>query len=893
MISLLYVDDEPALLDVCRLFLEQEGDISVVTAGTVEEALSRVATGTFDVIISDYQMPDIDGLSFLRIIRRQFPDMPFILFTGRGREEVAVEAINSGADSYIQKGGDPRAQYKELSHRVRQIVRRRKAESELRLMKFSVDHASEGIVWMRVNGEVAYYNDAICAMLGYTPQEFSTLSVADLRPHLSPESLSSGWDRLLARQCAIVEENLLKKDGSFLPVEVVLNYNEQGANPLIFAFVRDISDRRHSEENLRKAVQRLLQMEDGLHHQFDELKKSDHAMREIGQRYQLLSAKTKDWIWEIDAQCRITSSSHQVREILGFDPAELAGKRFSDLQSPACALRGLPGLIGILEKKEVFGPVLLRVLHRDGREVLLELSGIPAHSREGSFSGFYGVARDISGKNLPGSAPQAGPLRYNSLLEQSGDAIFVTDVQTGLLTDANQHALRLVKRTLPEIRAMPESGLYRSPEGDPVRGENPGTLPIGGERDVTEDVILDRDGNRIPVIVSTRLLQVGDRQVRVGIYHDISDLRAIEETLREKTDELDRFFTAGPDLLCVLDRDGRILRLNPAGEALLCCSARAGADLSLPEAVHPEDRAATCSFLQHLGREGKAVTFVNRVAHPDGSCRWLEWRAFLSGRDQIYAVARDLTGQKRAEQALAIANKKLSLLADLTRHDIRNKLTVLTGYLDLFRSCPAEPYFSMYTEKINETVAAISAQLEFIRIYQKIGSAEPAWYNVENLFSNACRQREIPSVVISSHQDGWEICADPLIERVFSTLVDNAFRYGTTLTELRCSAHESPAGLVVIIEDNGIGIAQDKKEQIFEKEAARTPGQSHSLFLAREILSMTGITLRETGRAGKGARFEMQVPKGMYRFNEPEPGRQDKPLSAPDFITPPHHNHTS
>ena len=758
-------------------------------------------------------------------------------------------------------------------------------------MKFSVDHASEGIVWMRVNGEIVYYNDAICAMLGYTPQEFSTLSVANIRPGLSHESLSSGGGRLHSRQCTMVEESLLKKDGSFLPVELVLNYSEQGTDPLIFAFVRDISERRLSEENLRKAVQRLLQMEDGLHQQFDELKKSDHAIREIGQRYQLLSAKTKDWIWEIDADGRLTYSSPQVQEILGFDPAELAGKSFSDLQAPACALRGSAELTGIIAKKEVFDSFLLPVMHRDGREIALELTGIPIHLRQGSFSGFYGIARDISDNNPP--APQAGPLRYNSLLEQSGDAIFVTDVKTGLLTDANQHALCLVKRTLAEIRTMPESGLHCPVTEEQESEENSRIPPAGEDTDVTEDVIIDHDGNRIPVIMSTRLLQVGDCQVRIGIYHDISDLRSIEETLREKTDELDRFFTSGPDLFCILDRDGRILRLNPAGEVLLCSHIRKGEDLFLAGIVHPDDRAATRSSLRHMGREGKATIFVNRVAHPDGSCRWLEWRAFLSGRNQIYAVARDLTGQKRAEQALAIANRKLSLLTDLTRHDIRNKLTVLTGYLDLFRSCPAEPYFSMYTEKLNETVAAISAQLEFIRVYQKIGSAEPAWYNVEHLFSNACRQREMPTVITSSHQDGCEICADPLIDRVFSTLVDNAFRYGTTLTEIRRSVHESPDGLVVIIEDNGIGIAQDKKEQIFEKEAGRIPGQSHSLFLAREILSMTGITLRETGRAGKGACFEMQVPKGMYRFSEHEPDRDDKPLFAPDFITLPHHNHTS
>ncbi len=94
-------------------------------------------------------------------------------------------------------------------------------------------------------------------------------------------------------------------------------------------------------------------------------------------------------------------------------------------------------------------------------------------------------------------------------------------------------------------------------------------------------------------------------ELRIGIYHDISDLRAIRETLREKTGELDRFFTTGPDLLCILDTGGRFLRLNPAGEALLGCGIRTQDVLSLVEIVHTDDRAATRTTLHRMGRGGK------------------------------------------------------------------------------------------------------------------------------------------------------------------------------------------------------------------------------------------------------------------------------------------------
>jgi signal transduction histidine kinase len=164
---------------------------------------------------------------------------------------------------------------------------------------------------------------------------------------------------------------------------------------------------------------------------------------------------------------------------------------------------------------------------------------------------------------------------------------------------------------------------------------------------------------------------------------------------------------------------------------------------------------------------------------------------------------------------------------------------------------------------------------------------------VDRLFCKVCTQLNVTPFAVHSEPDGWEVFTDPLIERVFYTLVDNALRYGTTLTEIRRSAYETPGGLVVVIEDNGVGIAQEYKERIFEKGSGKSAGHSRSLFLAREILSITGMTIRETGRAGKGARFEILVPKGTYRVVVPVPEEHSEPVSASHFISPPHHNHTS
>lgn len=111
-IDVLLVDDEPNLLKQASLVLEKEDQLNIRTTTSAQEALELMENNDFDVIISDYKMPEIDGLEFLEIIRTEKKEnIPFIIFTGRGREEIAMKALNLGANRYIQKGGDPKSQY--------------------------------------------------------------------------------------------------------------------------------------------------------------------------------------------------------------------------------------------------------------------------------------------------------------------------------------------------------------------------------------------------------------------------------------------------------------------------------------------------------------------------------------------------------------------------------------------------------------------------------------------------------------------------------------------------------------------------------------------------------------------------------------------------------------
>jgi PAS domain S-box-containing protein len=175
LLSVLYVDDDPALLSIGKTYLERQSDISVATACCVKDALTILKTFSFDVILSDYQMPITDGIEFLKILQDTGCTIPFILFTGKGREEVVIEAINNGATYYIQKGGSPKAQFAELEHKIREASRRRRAEAALREIELHYrtlfEFSGTAIMTFDADMAISSVNTEFSRLTGYAKDE--------------------------------------------------------------------------------------------------------------------------------------------------------------------------------------------------------------------------------------------------------------------------------------------------------------------------------------------------------------------------------------------------------------------------------------------------------------------------------------------------------------------------------------------------------------------------------------------------------------------------------------------------------------------------------------------------------------------------------------------------
>jgi PAS domain S-box-containing protein len=231
----------------------------------------------------------------------------------------------------------------------------------------------------------------------------------------------------------------------------------------------------------------------------------------------------------------------------------------------------------------------------------------------------------------------------------------------------------------------------------------------------------------------------------------------------------------------------------------------------------------------------------------------------------VLGITRDITQRKKAEEALHQANKKLNLLSSITRHDILNQLTALRTYFEISHDYVQEEGLKDLIIKEERIAEVIDRQIMFTRDYQQMGVHAPAWQRVDAIITTTILSFDTSRVKILSECPGLEIFADPLLEKVFYNLFENAFRYGgADLSRIRVSCEETGDRLVLRIDDNGAGIPHGNKLKIFERGFGDHTGLG--LFISREILGITGMAIIETGIPGKGACFEIRIPRGTYRF---------------------------
>ncbi len=210
-------------------------------------------------------------------------------------------------------------------------------------------------------------------------------------------------------------------------------------------------------------------------------------------------------------------------------------------------------------------------------------------------------------------------------------------------------------------------------------------------------------------------------------------------------------------------------------------------------------------------------------------------------------------------------NLKMDLLFSITRHDILDNLSVIMNHLERAQLKNTHEEMQQFFDKTVGSIESIRNQIAYMRALQELGFISPKWQRVEQAFRDAVLLLPQHRASIKTEAREVEIFADPLLPRVFFNLLENSLR-NTTLAkpEITLFTKREPDDLLIVYADNGYSIPADVKEKIFE--GGVDTGPIRSLFLIRELLGFTGITIRETGTPKTGVRFEIRVPKGKYRF---------------------------
>jgi PAS domain S-box-containing protein len=279
----------------------------------------------------------------------------------------------------------------------------------------------------------------------------------------------------------------------------------------------------------------------------------------------------------------------------------------------------------------------------------------------------------------------------------------------------------------------------------------------------------------------------------------------------------------------------------------------------------------------HLRGKNEAFSrIVNRVFET-GEVAWDEYQAgdyhfsrrFCPVKDRknggvvaVTVVSSNITDLKMTERSLIEANKKLNLLSSLTRHDILNNLTALQGYIELSMMDEPSPDLLRYLEKMLIIAESINHQVSFTSDYQDIGVKAPQWQDVREVIQKTVQLLDLQGIGMEIGFQELKVFADPMLERVFYNLIQNAVTHGGKITTITFSAKKHPEGVVIVCEDDGVGIPDLEKELIFKRGYGKNTGLG--LFLIREILSITGMSIKENGTSGKGARFEILVPNAIY-----------------------------
>jgi PAS domain S-box-containing protein len=885
--SVLYIDDEPDLLALGKTFLESMGDFDVETRQSGEETLEILRTHSYDAIISDYQMRGMDGLELLKTVRERFGHIPFILFTGRGREAVVIEAINHGVDFYLQKGGDPRAQFAELAHKVRMAVGRTRAEAALRerdaqLVSLS-DNLPSGLIYQVMsdpegNRRFVHISAGVEKLHEVKPADVLR-DPSVLYSQILPEyrSVVAEAEKLSLATMTPFSAEFRTRSPSGTERWILIRSAPRPAtgNCTIWDGIElDITAGKQAEEEIHTAYSRLAASQEQLKAQFNALEQSRLQIAESEEKYRTLVDHTSDAVF-IAQDDRLVFVNSALASLSGYAPDEIIGKPFVDLIVPEdreLVLRRHRTRLSGDTLPESYGFTLQHKDKKTRIRVNIRVGAGTYHGRPAAI----GTLHDITAEERQESALAESDELHRKMVAASPDIIVRVDLE-GNIIFMNDRGVQLAGATsLADIFGKSMFSFF-APESLPSVLENT-KLMFGGPLGPKEYTFIAHGGRKLTLEVNGDVLRTpeGTPYGMFFICRDASERKRSEEALRKSEEEYRNIIENMQDVFYRVNRAGIITMISPYGARLVGYDTPEEICGKISATDFYADACEQDRFLAYLRREKKVTGYPLTLKDRNGNLHYATASSRLltdedGNIDGVEGILHDITHLRQVEDALRQANRQISLMTSITRHDIRNQLMVLMGYLELSRHAAADPVrAAVLIAKEQQAARTIEQQINFTTIFDGMGERPPLWQDPLPLVEKAKDSLPFRDIRLDVRLSDLELFADPLLEKVFYNIFDDALKYGgDRMTAIRVSTSTDGPALRLVIEDDGVGIPKNEKSQIFERGFGKNTGLG--LFLVKEILGITGITIRETGVPGSGARFEVIVPKGAYRITTTTP----------------------
>ncbi|MCA1917496.1 PAS domain-containing sensor histidine kinase [Methanospirillum hungatei] len=357
-------------------------------------------------------------------------------------------------------------------------------------------------------------------------------------------------------------------------------------------------------------------------------------------------------------------------------------------------------------------------------------------------------------------------------------------------------------------------------------------------------------------------------KVMLILLHDITIRKKAQDELRESERRYREMIENVPLIVVMLNPDGTVVFGNNHLLKVIGCEKEEILGADWFSTYTPPEEHVRDTFIQYIQEEKVPPQLEYSLISKNNHKHSVLWTNLVlqesDGRfTGVISLGTDITERIQREKAIQLANKKLNILSSISRHDIANTLTEIFLTLELAQDTIEDTASQELIHDTLDGLRIIRRQIEFSRYYQDIGVHAPEWFDLETIITLVVREMALSDITVTIETGKVMVYSDPLIQKVFFNLIDNSLRHGKQVTKISFTLIHEGSDLIIVYSDDGAGISYDEKEKIFERGFGKNTGMG--LFLIRDILAITGLSIRECGTPGKGARFEITVPKGAWQ----------------------------